>query len=206
LFNSYHEIGGSLKKFSYSSFLNYRTLQGWRDNSNQQQFTGFGTMKYKFSEKLQAGLEYSLLRNKIKMPGGLTDEQFEANSQLSVRSRNWLESPWNLVSANLAFKPNEKTSLHLTTTYLAGERSLVWFNALPDVPDEIDPLTGAYADREIDREIMKSTATELRCCISIASVILTTHWSPVQGSAMRNLPGWRSARFQRNGFRFDANR
>lgn len=162
LFNSYHAIGGTVGKFNYSSFLNYRTLQGWRPNSNQQQFTGFGKMKYKFSEKLSVGLEYSLLRNKIKMPGGLTDSQFETNSQASVRSRNWLKSPWNILSANAVFNVNKNTSLNIVTTYLAGERSLVWFNALPGVPDGKNPLTDSYSDREIDREIMKSGATEVR--------------------------------------------
>lgn len=162
LFNSYHAMRGTTGKFSYSSFLAYRTLRGWRNNSAQQQFTGFGSLKYKPSEKLTLGLEYSLLRNKIKMPGGLTDAQFEASSQLSVRSRNWLKSPWNILSANAIINMNKNTVLHLVTTFLAGERSLVWFNALPGVPDEKDPSTRSYAAREIDREIMKSSATEGR--------------------------------------------
>ena len=96
------------------------------------------------------------------MPGGLTDNQFEANSRSAVRSRNWLKSPWNIISANLEYKINTNTLLNLTTTYLSGERSLVWFNALPNIEDKKDPITGEYQSREVDREMMKSSTTELR--------------------------------------------
>lgn len=162
LFNSYHDAGGTIGKFTYFTFANYRTLQGWRANSGQRQFTGFGQLQYKASPKLTVGLEYSALRNRIQMPGGLTDEQFEQDSRTSVRSRNWLKSPWNILSASLDYQFSTNTTLKLISTYLSGERSLVWFNALPDVEDKQDPTTGLYPAREIDREGMKSSATELR--------------------------------------------
>ncbi|MEO8174900.1 MAG: hypothetical protein ABI581_17525, partial [Sediminibacterium sp.] len=71
LFNTYHSVGGTIKKLNYFGFINYRNLDGWRDNSSQQQLTGFGKITYAFNEKVKLGIEYSLLRNKIKMPGGL---------------------------------------------------------------------------------------------------------------------------------------
>ncbi|WP_162945025.1 TonB-dependent receptor family protein [Flavisolibacter nicotianae] len=162
LFNSNHAISGASGKLRYISFLNYRVMQGWRANSHQQQLTGYGNIKYQASNNLSMGLEYSLLRNQIKMPGGLTDAQFAADSRASVRSRNWVKSPWNILSANMEKKLSQNTSLYLGTTFLSGERSLVWFNALPDVADKNNPVSGAYANREVDKEIMKSTATELR--------------------------------------------
>ena len=124
--------------------------------------TGFGKIAYQASQKIKIGLEYSLLRNGIKMPGGLTDEQFDANSRTSVRSRNWLKSPWNVLTASLDYAIHSNTSLQVVSTFLAGERSLVWVNKLPGEPDITDHATGQFSDREIDREIMKSTATEIR--------------------------------------------
>ena len=35
LFNSYHAAGGTVGKWSYFGFLNFRTLQGWRPNAQQ---------------------------------------------------------------------------------------------------------------------------------------------------------------------------
>ena len=162
LFNSYHAVGGTIKKWSYFSFLNYRTLQGWRPNSQQQQLTGYGKIACQANKKITIGIEYSLLRNKIKMPGGLTDSQFNTDSRASVRSRNWLKSPWNVVTTSVDYAIHKNTSLHIKSTFLAGERSLVWVNKLPAEPDITDPVTGQFTNREVDKELMKSTATEIR--------------------------------------------
>lgn len=162
LFNSYHAVGGTYKKLNYFTFINFRTMDGWRQNSQQQQLTAYGKISYQANDKLSVGLEYSLLRNKIKMPGGLTDDQFEADSKASVRNRNWLKSPWNVLSASLDYKISERTSLQVKSTFLSGERSLVWVNKLPAEADTPDPQTGVYANREVDKELMKSTATEVR--------------------------------------------
>ncbi len=162
LFNSYHAAGGTINKWSYFTFLNYRTMGGWRPNSEQKQLTGYGKINYQASEKITLSLEYSLLRNRIKMPGGLTDDQFEADSKASVRSRNWLKSPWNVLTASMDYDIQKNTSLHIKSTFLSGERSLVWVNKLPGESDMVDPATGQYSEREVDRELMKSTGTEIR--------------------------------------------
>lgn len=162
LFNSYHAAGGTYKKLNYFGFVNFRTLDGWRKNSQQQQLTGYGKISYRLNDKVSLGLEYSLLRNRIKMPGGLNDGQFEADSKASVRSRNWLKSPWNVLSASLNYNMREHTSLQVKSTFLSGERSLVWVNKLPNEPDEVNPQTGEFNNRETDKELMKSIATEAR--------------------------------------------
>ena len=162
LFNTYHSIGGTVKKLNYFGFINYRTLDGWRSNSAQKQLTGFGKISYNLNDRIKLGVEYSLLRNKIKMPGGLTDDQFEQDSRASYRTRNWVKSPWNVITATADFNMNKNTSFQIKSTYLSGERSLVWFAKLPTEIDQIDPLTGQYSNREVDQEIMKSSATELR--------------------------------------------
>lgn len=162
LFNSFHAAGGTVKKWNYYAFINYRTYDGWRPNSQQQQLTGYGKISYQPNQKITIGIEYTLLRNKIKMPGGLTDAQFEINSRASVRSRNWLTSPWNVVTASMDYRINKNSSLNIKSTFLSGERSLVWFSSLPSVADMIDSVTGQYSSREIDKELMKSWATEIR--------------------------------------------
>lgn len=162
LFNTYHSVGGTINKVDYFGFINYRTLEGWRPNSSQQQLTGFGKISYNVNKKIKLSIEYSLLRNSIKMPGGLTDDQFEQDSRASYRSRNWVKSPWNVITATADFEMNKNTSFQIKSTFLSGERSLVWFSKLPTENDAIDPLNGQYVNREVDREIMKSAATECR--------------------------------------------
>ena len=164
LFNTFNSVGGTIKKINYYAFVQYRNLNGYRPNSRQLQLSGFGKLEYKPTAKLSTGLEYSLLRNRIKMPGGLTDSLFNANPKASTRARNWLKSPWNIVSAYANFTAPENTIINLKTTYLFSNRSLVWRNedGGAEAIDEIDPTTNAFVLREVGIENMHNTTTELR--------------------------------------------
>ncbi len=170
LFNSFNAIGGSYKKLSYYAFLQYRGIDGYRPNSQQWQLSGFGKLQYKATEKLKLGVEYSLLRNRVKMPGGLTDSLFNSNPKASTRARNWIRTPWNIVSANAVYTPSENTTISLQTSYLFSHRSLVWRNedGGPAALDEIDPVTNLYEHREVGNEYMKNLTTELRFSHSYA--------------------------------------
>ena len=164
LYNSFYSIGGTVGKLNYYSYLQYRYIDGYRPNSQQWQFSGFGKLQYKASDKLSAGIEYSLLRNQLKMPGGLTDSLFAVNSRISTRTRNWLKSPWNIISANINYNISENSKLNVKTTYLFSSRSLVWRNedGGPAAVDEIDPVTHTYEHREVGIEKMHNITTELR--------------------------------------------
>lgn len=163
LFNSFNSIGGTVRDFSYYGFLQYRRLEGWRENSQQTQWSGFGSLKYNPSENLQAGIEYTSLRNLIQMPGGETDSMFYANPRGSLRSRNWLDSPWNIVAAHIDYKINDNSSLSFLSSYLLSQRNLIWRNEdlAPNVPDAIgQDLT--YSPRELEREYFNTFANEFR--------------------------------------------
>ena len=164
LYNSFNSVGGNYKKWSYYSYIQYRKLDGYRPNSEQWQFSGFGRMQYNASDKLKFGVEYSILRNKLKMPGGLTDEQFQNDPQQSTRARNWLKTPWNIVTAYANYTPSENTKISLKTSYLFSSRSLVWRNedGGPEADDAIDPATNQYVPREVGIEKMNNVTTELR--------------------------------------------
>ena len=164
LFNSFNSIGGNYNKFSYYGFVQYRYMDGFRPNSEQSQLSGFGKIQYKQSDKLNFGVEYSLLRNKLKMPGGLTDDQFNADPTQSTRARNWLESPWNVVTAFLNYNPTDRSTLSFKTSYLFSNRALVWRNedGGPEAVDAIDPSTNQFVPREVGKEDMKNTTTEVR--------------------------------------------
>jgi Fe(3+) dicitrate transport protein len=164
LFNTFNAIGGTIKKWSYYSFLQYRTLDGWRPNSKQWQLSGFGRIQYNASENLNVGVEYSLLRNRIKMPGGLTDSMFAVNARSSFRSRNWLKSPWNVVTGYANYKLSPQTSLSIKSSVLFSNRALVWRNedGGAGALDEKDPTTGEYVNREVENEDMHNSTTEVR--------------------------------------------
>ncbi len=164
LFNTFNSFAGTIKKWSYYSFVQFRTLDGWRPNSKQWQVSGFGRLQYNASDKLNVGVEYSLLRNRIKMPGGLTDSMFNADPRSSFRSRNWIKSPWNIATAYANYSISPATSFNLKTSLLFSNRALVWRNedGGAGALDEIDPSTEKYVNREVENEDMHNTTTELR--------------------------------------------
>lgn len=164
LFNSFNSVGGNYKKISYYGFLQYRYMDGYRPNSQQSQLSGYGKIQYDQSDKLNFGVEYSLLRNNIKMPGGLTDEQFNENPKQSTRARNWLKTPWNIITAYANYTPSENTTFSLKSTYLFGNRSIVWRNedGGANAVDAIDPQTNQYVPREVGKQDFNSSTTELR--------------------------------------------
>lgn len=164
LFNTFNSVGGTINKISYYGFVQFRTMQGWRPNSHQWQLSGFGRVQYNPSDKLKAGVEYTILRNRIKMPGGLTDSMFDANPRSSFRSRNWIKTPWNIVSAYANYKFSSQTSLNIKSSLMFSNRSLVWRNedGGAGALDNIDPATGKYVNREVEIEDMNNSNTEIR--------------------------------------------
>jgi Fe(3+) dicitrate transport protein len=164
MYNSFNSIGGTYKQISYYGFVQYRNMDGYRPNSQQWQLSGFGKVQYKPSDKMNIGVEYSLLRNQLQMPGGLTDSMFNANPKTSTRTRNWLRTPWNIITAYANFTPSENTTVTLKTTYLFSHRSLVWRNEDGGAAalDLIDPATNAFVPREVGNQDMNNSTTELR--------------------------------------------
>lgn len=163
MYNVYTSVGGTAGKFKYLGYGQYRAMDGWRDNSDQKQISAFGKISYDFTPRLQASVEYTLLRNKIHMPGGLTDAQFEEDPKQSTRARNWLESPWNVIAARINYIVSNRTSLSFTSSYLFSQRNLVWRNE-DGWPNEADSITPdqTYVPRELEREYFKSSTNELR--------------------------------------------
>jgi Fe(3+) dicitrate transport protein len=164
LFSSYNSIGGQLGKLNYFGFTQYKRSEGWRPNSYLKQLTGFGGLEYKASDRLKFGLEYSVLRNQIQMAGGLSDAQYQADGRASFRGRNWISSPWNIITGKAEYKIAEHSFIALTSAVNISKRSLVWRNedGGPASLDELDPLTNEYVNREVENETFKNNTTELR--------------------------------------------
>jgi Fe(3+) dicitrate transport protein len=163
MFNTFTSAGGTYKKIQYYGFIQFRYFEGWRDNSQSKQLSGFASIKYNPTKKLSIGVEYTALRNTVRMPGGLTDSLFNANPKQSLRSRNWLQSPWNIVAANINYKINDKTSFSLKSAFLYSQRDLIWRNedGAADVKDTITP-TLSYVPRELEHEYFRSFTNEFR--------------------------------------------
>ena len=164
LVNSFNALGGGTERWSYYGFVHFRRQDGWRPNSDFRQVTGYGSATYHATDKLTLGLEYTLLRNRIHMPGGLSDAQFEADPERSFRARNWLASPWNVTALRTGYDIAPNARLEAVLSYLAADRHLVWRNedGGPAALDTIDPETGTFVPREVERETFHNWNLESR--------------------------------------------
>lgn len=140
LFNSFISAGGTIGKVDYYSYYQYRTGEGWRENSGFDSHLAFSRIGIQGSEKLKIGFEYSFLDYIAQQPGGLTDEDFE-NGDLtkSRRPRNWFQVKWNLIANTIDYKFSDRTKLNIRTFGLfSGRDALGNLNQInvPDNPDE----------------------------------------------------------------------
>ena len=164
LYDVFNSLGGTINKWSYFGFIKAEYAEGQRANSEAKEITGFGRVEYKASVKFKVGLEYSLLRNMLHMPGGLSDAQFNADPQQSYRSRNWLITPWNIMALTAEWKATEHTTITLKSAQNISSRTLVWRNedGGPETLDTIVPGTNTFINREVEHEYFNSNTTEIR--------------------------------------------
>jgi Fe(3+) dicitrate transport protein len=98
------------------------------------------------------------------MAGGLSDSLLAYGMDKSYRSRNWLTSPWNILTATLDYKFSLSTSLAIKASINSSARDLVWRNedGGPNAVDGIDPFSNNYVNREVEHEGFKSGTAEAR--------------------------------------------
>lgn len=163
-FSSYTSIGGTYKGFSYFGYFDASITQGWRPNSDFRQFSGFVRLQYKFKNNIILGAEYTPMQNRIHMPGGLSDAQFDADPRVSFRRRNWLSTPWNVVALTLDAKIGKHSSLSSKLSYVHSSRKLTWFPEYsgPGDVDTIEASTGQYVHREVELETFRNFTAETR--------------------------------------------
>ena len=164
LFNSFNSIGGVSERWKYYGFVHVRDDGGWRPNGESRQTAVYGSTTYSATDRLRFGLEYTAFRNRIHMPGGLSDEQFASDPRASFRGRNWLASPWNLAALRATYDFSPTARLETVLSYMNSKRYLVWRNedGGPAALDVIDPQTGTFVPREVESETFRNGALETR--------------------------------------------
>ena len=155
-------VTGGTNRLTYSAYAQGRRQDGWRPNSQMTQGLGTFRLGWQATPSLAIRTEWTIFRNRLQMPGGLDNAQFNADAQSSNRSRNWLESPWNLGSVILDWRLAPSVRLTSQTSGTNAARSLVWFaDAPPGVADEKDD-TGQFSAREVEVEQFRNVTNETR--------------------------------------------
>ena len=127
LFTSFNSLSGTVGKFSYSTYFNYKQGDGFRPNSKFDSKNYFAHVGYEMSDKTKLSFEYTYLNYLAQQPGGLTDTQFKLDPTFSNRTRNWFEVNWNLYSLKFDHEFSSKTDFSLNVFGLNASRYAVGF-------------------------------------------------------------------------------
>lgn len=156
LMSTYNQLSGTLgKRFSYFGYGLYKRGDGWRANSNFEQYVGYGRLSYALTEKMSLSVEHTHMSYLAQQPGGLTDALFNADPRQSIRERNWFKVNWNISALDYYWIINHKTKLSLKVYGVNAQRF-----ALGNL-DKISRLDD-YEERDLIKGNFQNYAAELR--------------------------------------------
>lgn len=148
LVSTFNSLGGTINRFSYYGFYNYKQGESWRANGNYKAHAAFTSLGYQFSEKINLNLEYTFSNYVAKQPGGLTDMQFNTNARQSLRTRNWFSTNWNILALNFNYRQSAFHQLNFRWWGFLGSRNAVGFlqpsNRMDDITQNRDLIKDTY--------------------------------------------------------------
>ncbi|HET8887044.1 MAG TPA: TonB-dependent receptor [Salinimicrobium sp.] len=139
MFTSFNSLSGTLGKFSYYTFYNFKKGEGFRPNSGYDSHNAFAHFNWKFNENTNISFETTYLDYLAQQPGGLTDAQFYENPDYSNRTRNWFKVDWLLYALKLEHAFSDKTDFSLNLFGLDASRKAVGYRQnRVSQPDDLD--------------------------------------------------------------------
>ncbi|MBC7450589.1 MAG: TonB-dependent receptor [Cytophagales bacterium] len=136
-FNSFNQIAGTVKKWSYSTYFQYKRSNGWRPNSTFNLYGAHASVTYRATKKLSFTGEYTFQYYLTQQPGGLTDEEFDTTPRISTRYRDWFKVNWNLFALMMDYKFNSNTILNFRSFCLVAGRDALGVLTNIDKPDPL---------------------------------------------------------------------
>lgn len=178
LFSSFNYVGGTIGRFSYTTYYQKRVGDGWRQNSYFNTDHSHAEVSYAVTNKLKIGAQATYMYTTSQQAGGLTDAQFAQNARQSFRERNWFSNPWFIYAFTAEYVFNEKSKLSWKTFGTVAERNSVGFTK---AITEID-TKGA---RQVDRDFYNTIGTEFRYLLDVK----TGTWSNTLAAGVRYFSG-----------------
>lgn len=126
-YNAFTSAGGTVNKLSYYSYFQYKTGNGWRGNSQFDNYTGYANINYEFTDKTKIGFDVTRMNYLAKQPGGLSDKMFREDPIQSNRERNWFKVNWNLFALHFDHKINISSDINLRLFGLSASRYTIGF-------------------------------------------------------------------------------
>ncbi|REE00452.1 TonB-dependent receptor domain-containing protein [Marinoscillum furvescens] len=147
LFSSFNSLGGTVGKLNYYTFYQYKTSDGWRPNSQQDQHNFFGSFTYNFNPFLSVKVEHTHMKFLAQQPGGLTDREFYQDPTQSKRARNWFDVGWDLTAMEWDYRVSSRLKFNNRSFLLGANRYAVGNLGRIDRPDDPEQPRDLLKDR-----------------------------------------------------------
>ena len=145
-YSNFTSLSGTLKKFGYYTFFNYKKGDGFRSNSDFKSYNFYSFLNYDLSKKINFSFEFTYLNYLAQQPGGLTDAMFYDNIFQSNRERNWFEVNWLLYNFQFSYDISDNTNWSINSFILDAHRYAVGFRS--NRVDQVDSF--------MERDLIKS--------------------------------------------------
>lgn len=169
LYNAYQAVGGSAGKWHYYGFYDHRQGEGWRANNRYRSGTGSGSLSWKPVKGLTLNAQMTRWVSDSQQPGGLTDEQFQADARQSFRGRNWFGLTWQTAAFLADYRLAGGNHFEFKLFSIEGRRSSVGYLPSAGITQEDlrDAATGAYESRTVDIDGYRNTGAEGKALIDL---------------------------------------
>ncbi len=157
LFTSFNSLSGTVGKFSYYTYFNYKEGDGFRPNSQFNARNYFGHFAYQISNRTKLSFEATVLDYLAQQPGGLTDQQFAEDPTFSNRERNWFDVDWKLASLRLEHQFSNRTDFGLNLFTLDASRKALGFRQ-----NRVDIVDDGTSERELLVDNFQNWGAEAR--------------------------------------------
>lgn len=156
LYAGYAGVGGTVGSTNYYGYANYRQGDGWRQNNDYSHRTFHIGGSSELPSAARLGFQLTYADGEIRTPGGLTEQQFAADSRRAYRSRDWFGTPWFVPVVTYDQALGQRTSLSVKGFGLVANRNSVGLQTAASVAD-----TGSNA-RRVNQDRYRTAGAELR--------------------------------------------
>jgi Fe(3+) dicitrate transport protein len=160
--STYNAVGGRVGKLDYYAYLNLRRADGYRDAAESEGDAQFARVIWRASPTLTLRGQVGRSTYRYRIPGPLTDAQFDANPRLATRTRNYYGPDIVVPSLSAEWTPTPHTRVLSQLSGVFGARNSVQFIGFATARDTVNRLTGTFAPRQVDIDDFASLTGEVR--------------------------------------------
>lgn len=161
LASSFGKIRTGNKNWAVIASNQYRTGDGFRENSSFHSNQSYLFAKRKLSDRSQLSFELTYAKAIVQQPGGLTKAQFDESIFQSNRSRNFFSYEWFMPTLTYQYSVSDKIHLEWQVYYVKSNRIYLGFNQPNAISDTQDPILG-FAKRSFSQDDYGTKSSELK--------------------------------------------